>query len=820
MSQNKAIWGIILLMVMVFLPYANAALPIIDTFTSDSSSNYTCVDWGGGCSSPTVTGGQFVSATGAYNTRIYKHSTTINLTKDVIVQARVKGGSGSFGVAGIIIGSNVSFAGTWGKDYINLFISDDGTNRADTQLGINGASSVINTTSMAIDPSVYYNLKLTYYSNNKSWESYVNGNLVGNAIITNSSLYSSTAEVGFSFRAFTSGFNQYADDFNVTVNDSLIPISVQLISPVNQTTISDIGTNFTVVGTNLSAVAGTWKNVTYYIWDNASAIHNQTTIILNSQTFNNTLFIDDFMLGNYTWNARAGYTNATGLYYVWATNNLSFNVVPFTVLETHYNPAAVEGSLEQFYTNISIISFERMSTVSFVYNGTMYPVTPVEYDTNEWYMPYNLTIPTLSANTNLSFYWSVRLESGLIYNTTSINQTIYNLGIDNCSTNTNQLFNLTMKDETLQTTLSGAGDNTSIKVSVSLDSINGQIVNYSTYYNKTNPARVCINYPVNTSMLYMDATIEFSSTGRFVEFYNIRDYVLTNTTQSQNITLYNLNSSVGQEYKITYKGLDFTPVSDLLIQIQRKYVDEGVFKTIEIPASGTNGYTIAHLVTNDVIYNLIFIKDGVILDSFTDVIATCQNPSFTECEINLNAAVGGTDLIGLVEEEDFFSSLSYNTATRTISSLFGITSGVSGNTSLQVYLIDNFGNISVCSDSLIAAGGTLSCTIPSTFGNASVQAIITLDGETRRNGYISLASSPKEKYAGILVFMAIIMLLFILGIAIQDNPMIMGVFLIVGLFILVALNMVYSTSWLGAGATALWFVIAVVMILIKGGSKR
>lgn len=593
--------------------------------------------------------------------------------------------------------------------------------------------------------------------------------------------------------------------------------SIALVSPTNASTIADVGANFTVTGTNISSLGATWKNLTYFIWDNSS-LHNQTTATLSGDTFSNTLFIDDFSAGNYTWGAIAYYNNSTGNYKV-NSSNYSFSVVPIAEVSTTYNSFVLEGSAEQFATNVSIISTERMSTVYFVWNNTLYSVVPVEYITNYWYLPYNLTIPNVNANSNVSFYWSIRLESGLIYNTTSINQTVYNLGLDNCGSNTNQIFNLTMKDETTQLTLNGTTDNTTIRISVSLDSINGQIVNYSTLFNQTNPARVCLNYPVNTSSLLMDATIEYTSSSRFVEFYNIKDYVLTNITQSQNITLYNLKESEGQEYRITYKGLDFVPVNDLIIQVQRKYIDEGVFKTIEIPMSGTNGYTIAHLVTNDVVYNLIFMKDGEVLDTFMDVIATCQNPSFTTCEINLNALVGGTDLFGLINEDDFFSSLSYNTQTKEISSTFGITSGVSGTTQLQVYLLDNFGTTSVCNDTLVAAGGTLSCTVPNGFGNATVQAKVLLNGELRREGFISMNPLPKEQYAGMLIFMAIVMVLFIVGIAIQDNPMIMGAFLILGLFILVALNFVYSTSWIGAGATVLWFVIAVVVIMIKGGKR-
>ncbi len=134
--------------------------------------------------------------------------------------------------------------------------------------------------------------------------------------------------------------------------------------------------------------------------------------------------------------------------------------------------------------------------------------------------------------------------------------------------------------------------------------------------------------------------------------------------------------------------------------------------------------------------------------------------------------------------------------------------------------MDNFGNNSVCTDSLNSAGGTLSCTVPDSFGNATIYAVVTLDGDIRREGFLSLQDKPRERYAGVLIFSSIILLLFIFGIGVSENPAITGIFLIIGAILLVALNLVYSTSWVGSGATILWFIVAVVLIIVKGGNKR
>ena len=600
-------------------------------------------------------------------------------------------------------------------------------------------------------------------------------------------------------------------------------VSVTLDSPSNNTALSDTGTNFSTYGNVTSSFNAT--NITYYIWDASDdSIFNQSTVVLdgNASFFNESLFIDNFTLGNYIWNVKACWENSTYSNCSFATNNFTFNVVPASVLSESYSSVVLEGDASLFTINMSIITTDRLTSATLVYNGTSYSASATEYATNTWFLSYTHNIPEIDATENVTFYWNIKLESGFGYNSTSHNQTIVQIAIDDCSSYTFQMFNFTLVDEKDQTLINGATENTSIKIDMSLSYADGsgEIIQFFQNYTKVNPGRVCMETAIGNSTLRMDAVIEYSSAARFVEFYNIQNFTFTNATGNQTILLYNLKESEGQEFKITYKGQDFIPVTNLIIQIQRKYIEEGVFKTIEIPMSGSSGYTIAHLVPNDVVYNLAFIKNGVVLDLFTEVIANCQNPTITECEINLNALITGDNLISLVTESDFWSSLTFNKTSRVVRATYGIVSGVSSVVQLNVSLVDNFGNQTVCSDSLNAAGGTLSCTVPASFGNSTIYATITYDGDVRREGYISLKQSPKDQYAGVIIFASIILLLFIFGIGISDNPTITGIFLILGSMLLVGLNLVYTSSWVGAGASILWFIIAVLIVIIKGGSKR
>jgi hypothetical protein len=71
-----------------------------------------------------------------------------------------------------------------------------------------------------------------------------------------------------------------------------------------------------------------------------------------------------------------------------------------------------------------------------------------------------------------------------------------------------------------------------------------------------------------------------------------------------------------------------------------------------------------------------------------------------------------------------------------------------------------------------------------------------------------------------LIFLALIIFLVLIGIgASSDNPMVMGIMIILGSIVMVGLNLIYSPSLFGVGATILWFIICIVLALIKGANR-
>ena len=648
-------------------------------------------------------------------------------------------------------------------------------------------------------------------SNHIKWKANSTGNYSGGSIFTGGVVVFPPTERNLLY--------DYA--FRVWGDISAAVDIVTLETPTNDTTLSDTGTNFTVSGNVTNSFNVT--NITYTIWLTNGTLHNQTTIALSpTDAFNNTLFIDDFTLNGYIWNAEVCWENSSFNNCSFATDNFTFDVVPFSVLDEDWNNFTIGGSTDDFSINVSVLSGLRVATMMFTYNSTEYDADFTEYATEEYYASITHDILQVTADTNVSFYWTVTLENGFSQNSTLHNQTVQLLSFDDCSAGTFMVFNFTIVNEGNQTKLAGVGDNTNMLIDLTLSRLDASTlsINFSQNYTQVNPGAVCTNVNLNDSRFRVDGIVEYSATQRFVEFYNIQNYTLTNTTTNQNITLYNLNESLGQEFKITYKDDQFNTVPGAIIQIQRKYIDEGVFKTVEIPMVSEAGYTIAHLVRNDIIYNLVIIKEGTVLATFTNVVADCQNPTFTSCEINVNSFSTGIQPEDFSNDGEFTGVLSYNKTSRVVSTTFAILSGIPSLTTLNVTLWDALGETEVCSDSLTAAGGTLSCTVPASFGNSSIIIKLWSGGEVKRSAIVSLASDPSDIYGNNLVFLGLMIILLIIGMSVTDNPMTLGFMLIIGSIILVALNIVANAGWIGGGATMLWFIIAIIILMIKGSNRQ
>ena len=189
------------------------------------------------------------------------------------------------------------------------------------------------------------------------------------------------------------------------------------------------------------------------------------------------------------------------------------------------------------------------------------------------------------------------------------------------------------------------------------------------------------------------------------------------------------------------------------------------------------------------------------------------------CEIDFNAFQSTITIPDFEEGDDFNFTIGYNDTSKVISSQFIIPSGEPSLIQLVITREDTLGT-AVCSDSLTSASGTLSCTIPASFGNSTVSAKLFKDSIEQGKGNIKTDQKSADIFPGILILLSVLVMITLVGMGVSDNPVVTAVFLFVGVAVLFAINLIQNTGFIGATATILFFAIAIILVIIKAARRN
>jgi len=338
---------------------------------------------------------------------------------------------------------------------------------------------------------------------------------------------------------------------------------------------------------------------------------------------------------------------------------------------------------------------------------------------------------------------------------------------------------------------------------------------YNENVNSINPTAICLDTNLSAGEEYSaDLQIQYTADGYTTEFYNLDRDSIDNSTLNQSINLYALNSSLAQSFRLVARNRAYLPLTNAVIKIERKYLENGSFYVVEMPKTDGLGYATASLEIDKAIYNFHIYQNGVLQTTYSNVIAICQNPSISTCEIDFAVYSSSITIPNYETYNDFNFTLDYNSTSRIISSEFIVLSGDPSLIELEVIRDDALGT-SICSDSVTAASGTLSCVVPNSFGNSTVRANLYKDGELVSHGTIKIDTEPSDIYGGILIFMSVIILMTLIGVGVSDSPVVTLISLFIGIVLIFALNLVANTGFLGATASILFLAIAIIIILIK-----
>jgi len=608
-----------------------------------------------------------------------------------------------------------------------------------------------------------------------------------------------------------------ADDNVFQIWGTSVPINVVLDNPINKSSLASVPVHF---NSSVDLANMTIINATLNLWNSSNSLINESVgnLSLTGNTTNSSfLRIDSISTGHYTWNTLYCGVNGTSTLCSYAEENLTLGFgVDFT--DEHFINTSTEGSTDTFQINFTVASGESVSSATLINNETRRSGTITQVATNDYSALVTFSQPALTGNTNVSSSWEILLASDHQFNSTNGTQEILNIEIDDCGTQTVIVLNYTLKDEETQVELNISDSrNSSIKVDVDIFSIGSTtaLIEFSQNYTNNRTAQVCVSEGVlNNSNFRMDAETSYTADDYAKEFHHIQNNTLNNNTIPNSIDLLDLLASDSTEFLMTVKDEDFLPLEGAIIDITRKYVDEGKFKTVEIPLSDASGQAIGHFDTDGVLYTINVRKNGKLISIFDNIAVICNDAVIGDCKLTLSALSAGIKPRDFTSLFDLSYFLTFDESARTLDVTFSNDKGENTRVGFNVTKFDRFGNNTVCTDSLTATSGTISCTIPDSFGNLTVVSELWSNQDLVTTDTFTIEADSDTVFGGEIIVFGLIMAITIPLMFITSA---VGVVVggIIGFIASILLFIFSGGSILGELSSVLWLILAAVIIIFK-----
>ena len=520
--------------------------------------------------------------------------------------------------------------------------------------------------------------------------------------------------------------------------------------------------------------------------------------------------------------------NTTTFEYINGYNNITFyaNDTFGNVNSVTRNWTSLIGTFSISYENPVYEGYENTITATvedlaigssltsavLYYNGTNYS-TSINYSGGDYEISATLSAPAVTVDTNYTFGFYVTID-GTVYDPQSNNQTVINSNFGECGGVSNDtILTLNLVDEDTQVTILGDIEIGGEIKSVSSGDIIGTI--YTNFTNSSN-ASLCFSPPSAYDLYYMDAEIRYTSDGYSSELYYIQNADITDDLG--NLTLYDLNESEATEFKVTYQDSTYNFVESAIIQLQRRYIAEGVYKTVEAPLTSNEGVSKLHIDLDSIGYRATIVKDGVVLDEFENLVFDCQSELTGECEHKLLGDIDSDNEVNLDNTRDFYYSEPV-LSNDSISVSFSIPSGTPSSVNIILEHKDQFSNETLCNTTITSSAGSMSCEYSETLGESYIDFTIYKDGEAMaKKSYIIHTSNYLDWLGNNYIFI-FVLLLSLVGMALTSPEWIVinGVVTMVisgGLYLASGLNFV-----VGLGITV-YLVIAAVILIAKMGKQE
>lgn len=346
----------------------------------------------------------------------------------------------------------------------------------------------------------------------------------------------------------------------------------------------------------------------------------------------------------------------------------------------------------------------RLTNVSgnLVYNNTAYQFNKTFY-TGSFNLSSSILMPVVDGAKVLPYYWNLTFtgegrQYKVLFNDT---HTVSDFDInDSCGAGTYKTFNMTFFNEQVVSDKLVA----SAEYEISYWGGNKAYVkNFSNNLTSKNSYVLCIS--LQNVTLYGDLTIKYNTTGGFTHYYILKNTSFTNETT--NGYLYNWITTTGVSTLLaTLRDQStFVPQANIIVQMQRKYVGEGVWRTVQMFETGTYGEAIFHILEETTDYRfLVSDSDNHLLRTTDSNIFYCS-AGLCEKDLTFLPYTSSAADVTLNIQHLYFND------TNIINTTFDNPAGTTVNVQNLVIKLTGDGELILCNQTIQASSGTFSCNI-------------------------------------------------------------------------------------------------------------